>query len=129
MYPHPLFFSLFFFNDTATTEIYTLSLHDALPILKHVEHHGDAERASIGDDDGDIGREGISQYEPAPPPPAGLNELRFGLAGAAGNHTVPPPGTHPAAGDVPQRRLLHPAEPAAMLRGDGAVLTPGHEGT
>ena len=23
---------LFFFNDTATTEIYTLSLHDALPI-------------------------------------------------------------------------------------------------
>src|SRR3712207_9248451 len=25
---------LFFFNDTATTEIYTLSLHDALPIYK-----------------------------------------------------------------------------------------------
>src|SRR5256885_5624958 len=27
----------FFFNDTATTEIYTLSLHDALPILQFVE--------------------------------------------------------------------------------------------
>src|SRR3712207_7534596 len=26
---------LFFFNDTATTEIYTLSLHDALPICVH----------------------------------------------------------------------------------------------
>src|SRR5690349_22077419 len=26
----------FFFNDTATTEIYTLSLHDALPILRSV---------------------------------------------------------------------------------------------
>src|SRR2546427_10268017 len=26
------FLSFFFFNDTATTEIYTLSLHDALPI-------------------------------------------------------------------------------------------------
>ena len=25
----------FFFNDTATTEIYTLSLHDALPICQH----------------------------------------------------------------------------------------------
>ena len=25
----------FFFNDTATTEIYTLSLHDALPISKN----------------------------------------------------------------------------------------------
>src|SRR2546422_9563395 len=28
-----LFYFFFFFNDTATTEIYTLSLHDALPIL------------------------------------------------------------------------------------------------
>ena len=28
-----LFSFFFFFNDTATTEIYTLSLHDALPIL------------------------------------------------------------------------------------------------
>src|SRR5258705_4254384 len=28
-----LSFLFFFFNDTATTEIYTLSLHDALPIL------------------------------------------------------------------------------------------------
>src|SRR2546425_183718 len=28
-----LLLSFFFFNDTATTEIYTLSLHDALPIL------------------------------------------------------------------------------------------------
>src|SRR3712207_7622410 len=26
-------FTVFFFNDTATTEIYTLSLHDALPIF------------------------------------------------------------------------------------------------
>src|SRR5256885_17001518 len=29
---HPPIFFFFFFNDTATTEIYTLSLHDALPI-------------------------------------------------------------------------------------------------
>src|SRR2546422_10870431 len=28
------YFSFFFFNDTATTEIYTLSLHDALPISR-----------------------------------------------------------------------------------------------
>src|SRR5262245_49793033 len=31
-FPPPLSVSSFFFNDTATTEIYTLSLHDALPI-------------------------------------------------------------------------------------------------
>src|SRR5258708_23809137 len=29
-----LYSFFFFFNDTATTEIYTLSLHDALPILR-----------------------------------------------------------------------------------------------
>src|SRR2546428_2254427 len=33
MLRNPSFYSFFFFNDTATTEIYTLSLHDALPIL------------------------------------------------------------------------------------------------
>src|SRR5258708_16269153 len=32
MVPRALSCSFFFFNDTATTEIYTLSLHDALPI-------------------------------------------------------------------------------------------------
>src|SRR5205809_3795889 len=35
--PHSFFF--FFFNDTATTEIYTLSLHDALPIYG-IHGHG-----------------------------------------------------------------------------------------
>ena len=37
-------FCFFFFNDTATTEIYTLSLHDALPIFEvfneHIESRG-----------------------------------------------------------------------------------------
>src|SRR5277367_7194477 len=31
-----VFCFFFFFNDTATTEIYTLSLHDALPILLQI---------------------------------------------------------------------------------------------
>src|SRR5256885_7408154 len=43
----------FFFNDTATTEIYTLSLHDALPILGEVamaQCHADiAQRRGIGE--------------------------------------------------------------------------------
>src|SRR3954468_15576475 len=30
--PVEILYAVFFFNDTATTEIYTLSLHDALPI-------------------------------------------------------------------------------------------------
>src|ERR1017187_10994041 len=38
-------FFFFFFNDTATTEIYTLSLHDALPICQNLrpgQTHGRA---------------------------------------------------------------------------------------
>src|SRR3712207_7112036 len=37
MYPY-----IFFFNDTATTEIYTLSLHDALPISSETRANADA---------------------------------------------------------------------------------------
>src|SRR2546425_10803794 len=47
-------FCFFFFNDTATTEIYTLSLHDALPISRrrragrpHPEHPPVKSRALI----------------------------------------------------------------------------------
>src|SRR2546430_12882898 len=47
------FFFFFFFNDTATTEIYTLSLHDALPICRtdagarrrHYDERGDRRRS------------------------------------------------------------------------------------
>src|SRR5256885_12766099 len=38
------FVFFFFFNDTATTEIYTLSLHDALPISRRRSLHRDRER-------------------------------------------------------------------------------------
>src|SRR2546430_9746006 len=48
-------FFLFFFNDTATTEIYTLSLHDALPIsvdagfvrARHRRHRAVVERRFV----------------------------------------------------------------------------------
>src|SRR5258706_15038402 len=43
------FFFFFFFNDTATTEIYTLSLHDALPIS-----HCSAPRTSLGAPEGPV---------------------------------------------------------------------------
>src|SRR3712207_7556946 len=44
----------FFFNDTATTEIYTLSLHDALPIFhvvagRHRRVSGDHEHVVVGE--------------------------------------------------------------------------------
>src|SRR6201986_5657020 len=37
--PTSMIITVFFFNDAATTEIYTLSLHDALPIWQSVKNH------------------------------------------------------------------------------------------
>src|SRR2546429_9271372 len=45
-YPRFIFF-FFFFNDTATTEIYTLSLHDALPISSRRWHQPTRQRRSL----------------------------------------------------------------------------------
>src|SRR5256885_11568515 len=48
----------FFFNDTATTEIYTLSLHDALPISKDLEQEGARSRILADRPDGGAHRGG-----------------------------------------------------------------------
>src|SRR2546427_8957400 len=47
--------AFFFFNDTATTEIYTLSLHDALPIWcrRHRQGGGDDEQQEQRDTSSD----------------------------------------------------------------------------
>src|SRR2546425_13123973 len=65
----PSFFCFFFFNDTATTEIYTLSLHDALPICQRLRgrqrrreesrRRGDADRGHHLADDGPGGASGV----------------------------------------------------------------------
>src|SRR2546427_8928622 len=55
------FSRFFFFNDTATTEIYTLSLHDALPIWNGPARHGRAERplgTEVDDREWDVGAGG-----------------------------------------------------------------------
>src|SRR5258707_10639044 len=50
----------FFFNDTATTEIYTLSLHDALPISPG--------RSSVAAEVTSLAEELRARTEPQPPP-------------------------------------------------------------
>src|SRR3712207_8760800 len=46
--------SIFFFNDTATTEIYTLSLHDALPICPFLDEVGADEADVVLADPGNL---------------------------------------------------------------------------
>src|SRR3712207_7522318 len=60
----------FFFNDTATTEIYTLSLHDALPIsagacVAHLQLRG-ADAHAAGGNDASAGGAGGRRWRRAP---------------------------------------------------------------
>src|SRR2546422_1839290 len=73
-----LFSFFFFFNDTATTEIYTLSLHDALPILFARRH-----------------------VRPGSPGRRGASRRRL-LRGGVGHHRADPPRA--AAGGACQDR-------------------------
>src|SRR3712207_7105637 len=107
----------FFFNDTATTEIYTLSLHDALPISPRPrgelaeEVAGKAVR---------IRREGPREVDAGDLPMAGCAVL----AGRGGNEDAPPPprlGTRRHArkgGNVTEAgaREIWEAEPAEGAR-------------
>ena len=49
-----VFLYFFFFNDTATTEIYTLSLHDALPISQQLLARCGYNRVLLSGQDGSI---------------------------------------------------------------------------
>src|SRR2546426_2399922 len=57
-----LIFFFFFFNDTATTEIYTLSLHDALPIFSKPQRSQWNVRTDRGISCRDLGSH-LSRYE------------------------------------------------------------------
>src|ERR1035438_3396389 len=72
-HPHVLCAVSFFFNDTATPEIYTLSLHDALPIYRPRQRggrpawpaggtHSDRAVAALGVT---LGRERLRRARPA----------------------------------------------------------------
>src|SRR2546427_4613563 len=57
-----LCFFFFFFNDTATTEIYTLSLHDALPISQvETIHHGETDQQDAEQQPPDHAQRGVVQ--------------------------------------------------------------------
>src|SRR2546429_5628574 len=75
----PTLHYFFFFNDTATTEIYTLSLHDALPISL-------CKRLAIIDH-GRVIAHGTPQELKSAVPGGYLLRLRFGLHSRSEEHT------------------------------------------
>src|SRR5271157_6003054 len=89
-------FCFFFFNDTATTEIYTLSLHDALPILSE-------------------------QSGPAAPKPRGPHSIRTLLPARAGcpsaegrNQAPPDRSAPPAARSHNRTRTASDSKPSGL---------------
>src|SRR5260370_38877096 len=102
----------FFFNDTATTEIYTLSLHDALPISSCREAQPARVDCRNGGDASRSGRPANRRAADGPPPDAAAH-LRGGLARASGG---PPPGLL-GAGGVRAALRRRPALTGAPRRG------------
>src|SRR3712207_7899705 len=73
------FFAIFFFNDTATTEIYTLSLHDALPIYQHVHGQVQQEPAAARQRAAEQGQAEAARHlgaAPLPPPPLAARDRK-----------------------------------------------------
>src|SRR3989454_4734199 len=97
----------FFFNDTATTEIYTLSLHDALPISHGAHPHPHSQQARAGTARGRPadGRLGFSPLPAGPRGalaqrrdlPAGEAEHRRRARGAGGSGDGAPHSARPGA--------------------------------
>src|SRR2546425_3820301 len=112
---HTYFTLFFFFNDTATTEIYTLSLHDALPIPVH----GDA-RADVA------ALERHARLHAEPERGAGARQRDDGphflddpgehLFDVGGSGVAPPDHPPPTPHDGRIRPSIAPASPALESR-------------
>src|SRR2546430_17625945 len=107
----------FFFNDTATTEIYTLSLHDALPISGDQVHRGPLPRSTghaagtgrvrlhrVSGEQGGVSAELRGQ---------GVARLRPGWRARSGGRRE---SDDPAVGRVPRPLRGSPEEPVHTLR-------------
>src|SRR2546429_9321661 len=104
-------FFFFFFNDTATTEIYTLSLHDALPISRARPRAAGGRAATVdpfrlGAGRG-LSRRGAARRGAADP------RARFGRRGRARRAWLPRPAAGAGGGAAARRRRrgggAHPA--------------------
>src|SRR5256886_13566149 len=102
-------YCFFFFNDTATTEIYTLSLHDALPISMPERL---AQPKRLGDLDGVLGEQLASSLGP---PGLGIEPREAGVR--------PVGGAHRGEGG-PAQRLL-PLTPRGLRRNASPQGGPG----
>src|SRR5579863_8661967 len=120
-----LFFFFFFFNDTATTEIYTLSLHDALPICPGLERGGEAQAAAsgpgraAGEGSRMAGEEGAEMA--AVPGGVGLELAAAGAHRGVLDHGVGNEGGGEAGGAGAQHPVMVLAGRQALVEGSDAL--------
>src|SRR5215217_265117 len=102
----------FFFNDTATTEIYTLSLHDALPIWRALA--AEARRAPVGQPHrraaGAVARREARSEEHT----SELQSRQYLVCRLLLEKKKGPQPCHPGGGAPVQRRGLRDCSPAAI---------------
>src|SRR3712207_9047393 len=103
---------IFFFNDTATTEIYTLSLHDALPICPDGELDGSGHEGASRRDRGRSAAVRRSCPRGRPPTTRSWRAVRHSASGALrcryGAHSPVPEATarpEECHEDGPHRRI------------------------
>src|SRR5256885_15767541 len=103
MHRHAARVFFFFFNDTATTEIYTLSLHDALPIsfLQPIEFHHPQAGGSVrkGEPDTVRPRPAPVRAPVATPPPAPVRVPRRDTTAVRRGASPPPPPERGGGGE------------------------------
>src|SRR3989441_4930855 len=114
----------FFFNDTATTEIYTLSLHDALPIL-HLHLPGELERLLVAVDR-DSGRghaDAAGGHRPVLRRSRLVMEPDYGIVGPGGS-----PGAGRLRGTAAADHRGRHADGAAELGNERPIRPDRHSG-
>src|SRR2546430_15929622 len=103
-------FSFFFFNDTATTEIYTLSLHDALPISAPGESRAVLSLILLVTAETELGKFRLSFLYPYPG-----HRLAVRPVGHIA-HPAADPGIESARDVCPRHRLaVHPVRPVGHI--------------
>src|SRR2546430_4220695 len=90
----------FFFNDTATTEIYTLSLHDALPISSSPRTTSEEMNDLMNPDSGDFGRSAAWASD------VSHSRIRVHLCSSVVGNSYAPSGLGPDLGDRVPRVVL-----------------------
>src|SRR2546428_5378665 len=115
MIHHPSTLSFFFFNDTATTEIYTLSLHDALPIYARNRFSPSSSSTGVSRRSGGGGPQ--ASVPARTPPPSTASRARSLQLATRSTRALSPSALAPAGPSNAAARVRACSAPSSTARG------------